>query len=65
MGKSKFNYIALLLIRIGIFNVIGNVIGLNERVSITIAAGVAIATILIEVLYSLRKKNKQNDLKDE
>ena len=56
IGKNIFYAIVLALIRIGIFYVIGNTVGLNQTVSITIATGVTFITLLIEVLFRLREK---------
>lgn len=61
LGKNIFFYSILLLIRIFAFYVIGRLIGLNETVSITVAAGVTFIILLIETLYILREKNKYND----
>lgn len=62
LGKGMFYYSAVLLIRIGAFYVIGEVVDLNQKVSLTIAIGVAIIILLIELLYNLREKHKkQND----
>ncbi|MGY0691863.1 hypothetical protein ACW2QC_03610 [Virgibacillus sp. FSP13] len=65
LGRNKFNYVVLLLIRIIGFYLIGKISGLNQTVSITIAVGVAFITLLIEVFFHLREKNKQKDVKDE
>ncbi len=61
LGKTIFCYSVLLLMRIVVFYVIGRLIGLNETVSITVAAGVTFIILLIEALYNLREKNKYND----
>ncbi|WP_029270919.1 hypothetical protein [Virgibacillus alimentarius] len=65
LGENVFYHSTVLLIRIGVFYVIGKGIGLNPKVSFFIAAGVAIMILLIETLYNWREKNKQKDLKDE
>ena len=65
VGKNIFYSIVLVLTRIGIFYVIGNIVGLTQTVSITIAIGVTFITFLIEVLFRLRERKKQNNLKGE
>ncbi|RYG72942.1 hypothetical protein EU245_08345 [Lentibacillus lipolyticus] len=59
--KHLVYYSALLLIRTGAFYVIGKVIGLDQKVSFIIAAGVSLIILLMESLYNLREKNKQKD----
>lgn len=59
IGKNIFYVIVLVFIRIGIFYLIGKIIGLNQIINITIALGVAFIIMLIEVLYYLREKNKE------
>ena len=65
VGKNIYYTIVLILIRIGIFYVIGNIVGLAQTVSITIATGVTFIIFLIEVLSHLRESNKQKNFKGE
>lgn len=58
LGKNIFYYSVILLIRIGAFYVIGDLIGFTQTVSGIVATGVALIIFLIEILYNLRKKHK-------
>lgn len=58
LGKNIFYYSVILLIRIGIFYVIGDWIGLTQTVSGTVATGVTFIIFFIEILYDLRQKHK-------
>jgi len=59
IGSSIYYVLVLALIRISIFYLIGNAVGLSQTVSITIATGVTFITVLIEVLYHLKQKNNR------
>ncbi|MBU9711926.1 hypothetical protein [Evansella tamaricis] len=53
-GEGAFLYTILTLIRIGVFNLIGKLIGLDQTVSITIAAGVSTIILILEIFYRYR-----------
>lgn len=64
LGKNIFSQLILFLIRILTFHIIGSLISLNEKVSFTIASGVAFIILVIEGLYNLREKNKLHKLNE-
>lgn len=59
IGKNIFHPIALLLIRILAFYMIGLVFGLNQTSSFIIAAGVAFIIFFIEVFEVLHQTNEK------
>ena len=61
VGKGIFYYTVILLIRIGVFYIIGNWVGLIHTVNVTFSTGVALIILLIEVLYNLREKHKSEE----
>jgi hypothetical protein len=64
MGKNIVYYCLLLFVRIGIFYVIGIIIGISQSANLAAATGVALIVLLIEFLYNLREKNKSIDVKE-
>ncbi|MGY0691895.1 hypothetical protein ACW2QC_03775 [Virgibacillus sp. FSP13] len=60
VGKNLLYFIALLLIRTLAAYTIGKIIGLDQTISFTIAAGVAFIIFLFECLYYSRGLKKQN-----
>src|SRR5690625_3738981 len=60
VGKNIFYYSVILFTRIGIFYIIGNLVGLIHRVNVIFSTGVALIILLIEVLYNLREKQDRN-----
>ena len=56
LGKNIFYYSVILLIRIGVFYMIGELVDLTQTVSVTFSTGMAFIILLIEILYNLRKK---------
>lgn len=61
LGKNIFYYSVILLIRIGVFYMIGELVGLTQTVSVTFSTGVAFIILLIEILYNLREKHKDKN----
>ena len=61
VGKNIFYYSVILFTRIGIFYIIGNLVGLIHRVNVTFSTGVALIILLIKVLYNLREKHKSEE----
>ena|SRR5699024_510374 len=61
LGKNIFYYSVILLIRIGVFYMIGELVGLTLTVSITFSVGVAFIILLIETSYILRQKRKSEE----
>jgi len=61
VGKGIFYYTVILLIRIGVFYIIGNWVGLIHTVNVTFSTGVALIILLIEALYNLREKHKSEE----
>lgn len=61
VGKNIFYYSVILFTRIGIFYIIGNLVGLIHRVNVIFSTGVALIILLIEVLYNLREKHKSEE----
>lgn len=62
LGKNTYYYIAILLIRIGVFYIIGDFIGLTQTASIVMATGVAITILFIEILYELSENRKMKQM---
>ena len=63
LGKNIIYTTILALIRIGIFHIIGYFVNLSHTVSLTIATGVALIILLIEVLS--RSSTRDKHLKHE
>lgn len=61
LGKNIFYYSVILLIRIGVFYMIGELVGLTQTVSVTFSTGMAFIILLIEILYNLREKHKSEE----
>lgn len=61
LGKNIFYYSVILLIRIGVFYMIGELVGLTQTVSVTFSTGMAFIILLIEILYNLREKHKNEE----
>src|SRR5699024_5496196 len=58
LGQNTFYYSVILLIRIGVFYMIGELVDLTQTVSVTFSTGMAFIILLIEILYNLREKHK-------
>jgi len=58
VGKNIFYFSAILLIRIGVFYMIGDLVGLTQTVSVTFSTGVALIILFMESLYDVREKHK-------
>lgn len=61
LGKNIFYYSVILLIRIGVFYMIGELVGLTQTVSVTFSTGVVFIILLIEILYNLREKHRDKE----
>lgn len=61
LGKNIFYYSMLLLIRIGAFYLIGDLVGLTQTINVTFSIGVALLILFIEILYNLREKYKNKE----
>ncbi|WP_240377166.1 hypothetical protein [Bacillus piscicola] len=65
IGKNIVSNLTMLLIRIGVFYLIGAFAGLDQTVNITIAAGIGLIILIVETLYNWREKNKANNVEEE
>lgn len=61
LGQNTFYYSVILLIRIGVFYMIGELVDLTQTVSVTFSTGMAFIILLIEILYNLREKHKSEE----
>lgn len=56
IGKNLFYYIVTLLSRVIIFVIISAIIGLNDKVSVTLALGVAFIVFCFDFVYDRKEK---------
>jgi len=61
LGKNFVYYSVILLIRIGVFNMIGELVGLTQTVSVTFSTGMAFIILIIEITYNLKEKHKAKE----
>jgi len=61
LGRNIFYHSIILLVRIGIFNVIGYFVGLTVTISVITVIGVSLIIFLIEFLHDTRRKYKGSD----
>ena len=57
VGKGKFYFVLVLLMRVFVFNVIARLIGISQTNSFILAFGIAVIIMILEMLYHYGKKS--------
>lgn len=62
LRKNIMYYIVILLLRVGVFFVIGDLIDLTQIVNITVSIGIALMILFIELSYHLRERHMGKEM---